>query len=451
MADGRRKRGTARHAGVVLKRRTLPSGSTTWRAKLTDPDTRAVRYETLPTAAQATEETRTAWAVKRADALHERAKALEGGAAPKTGRSVEAVVDQYFKDHAGLRDRTVTTYRVATSELVEFAKERRISSADDLHSTTLAALRAWMLARPRKRAATGSVKARSVVTTNQRLRSIRTVLTELRRAGLVPMLTSDAIKDRLRAQPEPPSLPDPLKQHEIPALLRAAMRHDSAMFKITREENRAGGKPGSTPRHEPLAPFVLFMLLTGMRRDEARLLRWDRVDLRHMPSGAIKLRPEDTKTKRGRTVDLIVAPSLQQLLTGMRLRAGEDPFVFGFLRENKDGTVTHQPRSDEEVTKTLTDRLERDYAAPKFTWMRLRDTAATYLVNASVFGYDTLRRAPKQLGHTVAVAEAKYWDVVNIEHADTLEKAMGIEAEALAIVRQAGGERLAEDAMKAQA
>lgn len=445
--DGRRKRGTAKHAGVVLKRRVLPSGAISWRARLVDPDTGESKYETLPAEDAATEERRATWAVRRAEKLHERSTALAGGAAVKTGRSVEDVVEQYFKDNGErLRDRTVTTYRVATSELVEFAKERRITSADDLLSTTLAALRAWTLARPRKGADPGAGKAarRSVVTANQRLRGLRTVLTELRRNGLVPMLTSDAIKDGLRAEKEPRSVPAPLKSHEIPRLLRAAMRHDAAMFKITREENRAGGTPGSTPKHEPVAPFVLFMLCTGMRRDEARTLRWDRVDLQHQPAGAIHLRAGDVKTGRARLVDLKVSPTLQQLLTGMQLRAGDRPFVFGVDRESKDGEVTNQPWTEEE-TKNIYERLERDYSAPKFNWMKLRDTAATYLVNASVFGDATIYRAAKMLGHSVAVCESKYCDVVNVEPADTIEAAMSVEAEVRSIVKHACGERLTEE------
>jgi len=263
------------------------------------------------------------------------------------------------------------------------------------------------------------------------------------------MLSSDAIKDGLRSVKDVPDKADPLLGPELRALLRACLRHDAARFTITRDENRAGGRPGSTPKHEPVAAFVLFVLLTGMRRDEARLLRWDRVRLKSGPSGSIRLEKEDTKTKHGRTVDLTAAPMLQELLAVLKLRAGDRPFVFEVPGVDEAGDPVLVPRSEEQV-KAVRERLKGTYAAPNFTWQRLRDTAASHLVNACVFGPDTLRRASDQLGHSIGVAQARYWaPVLHLAPATTLEAAMGIEAEARAIVRQAGGERVAPEDMAA--
>ena len=50
---------------------------------------------------------------------------------------------------------------------------------------------------------------------------------------------------------------------------------------------------------EHVAPVVRLLYLTGMRKGEALNLRWSRVDF---DAQVIGLRPEDTKTKRGRTI-----------------------------------------------------------------------------------------------------------------------------------------------------
>lgn len=448
---GRRKhRGSSKHRGVVLVERPIPGGAgTRWLGRYVDPDTGKRREVAVPRE-HTTREQRAAWAADLAQKVDERRRKVAAGGPVKTGRALADVVEQYFTDHAGrLRASSVQVYRIAADELLAFASERRIKRADDLRGEHLEAFRTWALARPRQNAARGekrgarrpSGKRRSVVTANQRLRSVRTILTALRRLGLVPLLTSDDIKDRLRSEREPASLPAPLRPHEIPALLRAAMRHDAATFKITRQENKAGGKPGSTPKHQPVAPLVMFVLLTGMRRDEARLLRWDRVDVHHAPSGAIHLEAGDTKTARARMVDLSVSTQLQRLLAALRLRSGDALYVFG----------AEPPSRDEMKIAAL--RLTRSYGAPSFTWQRLRETCATYLANAGgIFSGASAYREAKQLGHSVAVAERRYCDVVHVDAtARTLEAAMCVEEEAAAIVRQATGERVADEVMRALA
>lgn len=184
MADGRRKRGTAKHAGVVLKRRALPSGAVSWRARYRDPDTGSMVYETLP-ARLTTEEQRSAWAVDKARELATREEALARGAAKKTGTTLAEAVETFYREHAArLRKSTVTTYRYGTEALTAWAAEKRIISADDLRPEHLEAFRATMFARPRKVQAPGerrgarreSEEPRSVVSVNSRLRAVKTVL-----------------------------------------------------------------------------------------------------------------------------------------------------------------------------------------------------------------------------------------------------------------------------------
>src|SRR5690606_11963233 len=105
------------------------------------------------------------------------------------------------------------------------------------------------------------------------------------------------------------------------------------------------------------------VLLTGMRADEARELRWAAVDLDAEPGGAIRLRPEDVKTKHGRTVDLVVSPALRSILRALRLRSGGAGYVFG-------GDEPYSRSKIEAARK----RLVRSFGAPEFTWQALRST-----------------------------------------------------------------------------
>ncbi len=461
MADGRRRRGTEKHVGVVLKRRTLPSGATSWRAKLTDPDPpHAVKYETLPEAAQATEKTRMAWAVKRADALHERAKALEGGAAPKTGRELAEVVAHYYKENGPGRDEqgnvmldaegnlakegrislgTDIAYRQGTDSFLAFAAEHRILLADELRAPHLEAFRTWLFKRPRQKQAKGGKRGGrvasdaklSVAGVNSRMRSVKTVLDAVRRLGLVPMLTHDHIRDGLRAEREPRPLPQYLKSQQVRALLKASILHDAERFDLTREERASGAEGRQTPKHDPVAPFVAFVLLTGMRFDEARIVRWEDIDLAAPPAGTIHVGTW-SKTGHARLVDLVVSPVLGRLLKVLKLRAGDAPFVFGGA----------EPVTRSVLEKTRK-RLKREHGAPEdWTWQHLRATCGTYLANsAGIFGGASAYREARQLGHSVAVAERHYLGVVHVPHeAKTLEDAMGVKDLLSLVARAASGE-----------
>jgi hypothetical protein len=78
-------------------------------------------------------------------------------------------------------------------------------------------------------------------------------------------------------------------------------------------------------------------------------------------------------------------------------------------------------------------RLKCEYGAPqRFGWQMLRRTCGTFLTNApGIFGAASAYRSAKQLGHSVAIAERHYVDVLRgiPREAHTLEGAMGIEAQ----------------------
>ena len=218
-----------------------------------------------------------------------------------------------------------------------------------------------------------------------------------------------------------------MKEHDCKKLLEAAMRHDEHTFKLTRDE-AAGLRPvGTTPRHEPIAPFTAFVLLSGMRLGEALRLQWDDVDLAAAPAGSIHIEGKTNKTKTYREVDLAVSPALRSLLVTMQLKSGGKGSVFGLT---------------EGLAEAAAKRLKALHGAPKsFGWQVLRRTCGTYLTNApGIFAGASAYRSAKQLGHSVQVAERHYVGLVKgipVEAHD-LESAMQIGEQLNAIVERVG-------------
>ena len=78
----------------------------------------------------------------------------------------------------------------------------------------------------------------------------------MRSLGLLPMLSTDDLRDGLKKLAASVERLDYRKPAELQKLLEAALRHDVDTFEATREEH-AGLRPlGSTARYQPIAPFV---------------------------------------------------------------------------------------------------------------------------------------------------------------------------------------------------
>ena len=216
----------------------------------------------------------------------------------------------------------------------------------------------------------------------------------------LPKLTEEKVKRGLQllriARKKPPFLQSP----EVRRLLEAALRHDQ-------ERNV-----------QPVAPFILFLLLSGCRRGEALGLRWSQVNLdAHRGAGEILI-DSTSKTHSELAILLEVSPALRALLAALRAEAVGADLVFG----------NPAPRSKHELEGARI-RLTKHHAAPTFTWQSLRATCATFLAcSGGIFGSASIWHAAQQLGHGVEVAQKHYARRVTIPlDARTLEAALGIE------------------------
>lgn len=433
----RARRTRSPHPGVKLKRRTLPSGRTSWRAHFIDPDTGREVAKTLDLVALPTHEARRQWAIQKSKHLARTRMDREAGIAPPpVGPIIGDAIDDYLETaRARLRKRTLDVYRTAFGRLRDWASSASVERTSDLTRAHLADLRDHLVKLPKNRRRGGARRARpkkklrtyrSAVTVNTELRALKTLINAWRRRDLTPQLSRDDIADALAALPVDREQPTFLRPPALRKLLAAALRHDAECFAETREEHAGRRSRGTTPRYVPIAPFIAFVLLSGCRRQEALQLRWDpavdldAVDHEGRKVGEIRLTADGIKTRRARTVDLEVSPALRRLLLAMKLRS-TGARVFGGDAPYTVGLVEGARR-----------RLMSTYGAPTFDWQTLRSTCGTYLTNApGIFGAAAAYRSAKQLGHSVMVAERHYLGVFRgiPREARTLEAAMQVEAE----------------------
>jgi integrase len=436
-----KKRRGPKHPGVVLLKPD-PERRIGHRVRYKNPDTGKVVKETLPEELTTVEQ-REQWAVVKSKELAARRLALEGGAVRATGIALKDAIERYFSAHPHLGARTIADTRSATNKLLTWAGNVGVQSADDLTRARLIAFREYLIKQPKRvvakkgkrgqRAATAQLRGANTV--NGDLRKLRTALRYLRSAELLPKVNNDDLRDALKQLRVVVERIDFLKQADIAALLEAAVKHDAATFDETRDEHAGRKEKGTTPRHPAVAPFILFVLMTGTRLNEAVGLDWGQVDLDALNHegkkvGEIHLLGRSVKTHQARTVDLEVSAALRALLVKLHKQRGGQGRVF---------TLT------EGLVEAAAKRLKADYGAPNsFTYQGLRRTCETYLVNApGIFGAASAYRAAKQLGHSVQVAEKHYLGLVRgiPRQARTLEAAMQIDKLAKGIVKGSGALR----------
>jgi integrase len=217
-------------------------------------------------------------------------------------------------------------------------------------------------------------------------------------------LTRDAIADGLKRRREDRRIVGYLNPAEIAALLKACEDHDREMD-ARRATPAVRGRPRL--RHAAtVAPFVRFVLLTGVRLNEALTLDWAQVDLN---AGRLVITAANAKTHQERIVDLATySPTVVELLTALPKREGRV-----FAEQNA------------ETAKATAQRLVQLGAPPATGWQMLRRTCCTYASNLPSMGPWV---SAKRAGHSVVVAESRYAGLLKLPpDVATLEAAMGLD------------------------
>jgi integrase len=431
----RKTKRSARHKGVVLIKPDLER-RIGWRARYKDPDSGKFVKLTLDPALTTLEQ-REAWATAKARELARRRLELQDGAARATGTALTVGIEKFFEANARLRPGTLENYRSVANKLAAWAEPRGIRTCDDLTRAKLAEFRTLLLNERKRLHLQGCTRTelrrtdqpRSAHTVNADLRRTGTILTQLIERDLFPRLKHDDLKRALKKIPAPIERVEFLRPHDCRKLLEACLRHDAETFRITRQEHDRQRPLGTTPRYEPVSPFIATLLLTGMRLGEAQALDWDQVELDAVDHegrkvGEILLEGVTSKTHRARTIGLEVSPALRALLAAMRVRSGGRGAVFQLSLGGAGAAIK---------------RLQGEYGAPAFSAQTLRRTCGTYLTNApGIFGAASAYRSAKQLGHAVQVAERHYLGLVRgiSRDAHTLEAAMQVEDVMAEVVRR---------------
>lgn len=433
MAKKKQRRTRTDHSGVKILRR-VRNGKESWFARFRDPDRDNKETDfVLNPLALPTREARRIWAIRKAKALAARRTELALGAPTASETPIDTGIADYLTVSASrLRPRTLATYTEAIEKFRTWLSYNAVYNVEQITKGKLAEFRSFLIMQKKTVIAEGgrrgerqrTDRAKSPFSINKDLHSVKALVNFWRSRELLLRLDKDAISDALKNVPTAKEAPTYLPPADCRKLLEAAIRHDGEVFTITRKEHDGWKPVGTTPRYEPITPFVTFVLLTGCRVGEALSLRWQDIDLDALDAegrkvGEIHLQATATKTKQYRTIGLEVCPSLRTLLADMKLKSGGLGYVFG----------RKTPRSKDSV-ESARKRLLKVYGAPKFSWQNLRQTTGTFLTNSpGIFGAASVFMSARQLGHSVAVAERHYLGVIRgIPRGDrTLEQAMQIE------------------------
>lgn len=330
---------------------------------------------------------RETWCKAKANNLRAEAAAIAAGEKITSQTLIAEAFKAYYKNKKSeLQPATLVAYQQGTKPFESWCAKNAVVYIETVTPPLLAQYREWFVGQKAYTPAKGrvgkgkrveGVRRRSPAQTNKCLNSLRVVLTQLRRQGLAPELTSDDIVDSLKFVKRERAKRRYLDAAQVKSLLEAAQRHD------------ADGNP-------EIAPFAAACVLTGMRFHELCDLTFEEVDA---IAGEIHLAARRTKTMTERTVYLNKLPTLWAWLKACKLAAGGRGRVF-----------PHLTFAIARIARARLVSMEKDvgYAAPVFTWHRLRATCGTYSVCASLYGRGSEHETAQQLGHSIQVAQAHY-------------------------------------------
>lgn len=350
----------AKHPGVTVLH---PVGKHPLRARWVNPETGKRQVAKLP----ADESERERWLLKKSAELMLR-KAQTN---PPPGGTLDLglAIEKYLQDQHRLRPGTLKQYRYTLTKFLHFVKSRPLN---------LPLLKAWRSFLNRAEVSPASV--------NRDLAHTSAFLHHAREAGDIA-LSRDTIKDGLKRLPKDSDMKRALSVDELRDLVR---RLNRAVAEAPPSRNE------KSPLEARYRALILVVLLTGMRRGEAIRLRKEQVRL---PVGQIVLGRE-TKTRRGRMIDLGICPS-----------------VPGLLKDFDGWGLTYSQI-----------RARAEAIHPEYTFQRLRVTCGTFLTcSPGIYGGASAAMSALRLGHDIQVAQRHYVNQVIVDPtAKTLEEAMGI-------------------------
>jgi integrase len=399
-------------------------------ARYRDPLSGKWQQQSLDKLGLGNAEARRRWAVTKASSLASIRAAITSGGAVAERVTMTDAVTTFLGGYT--KQATIDGYKMLLDRFARWAAGVGVRFMQDLTAPHLTRFgdhyRQDSVVAPvaggKRGAKQATKRRRASASINKALTVCKAFLGWARRRGWTPNLTGDGIRDNLRPVKVERNAIEFLRPPQVRSLLEAVQRHDAARFELTRAEHDGIRPPGTTPRYEPAAPFVLLTLLLGTRLSELIGLQWDEVDLK---AGEIRLPARRVKTGMARTITLQETPSAVELLGRLRVKTRGDR-VF--------------PAWGIDLAKATRRRLLSEFKAPLFGWQVLRRTTAAVLTNAaSIYGASSAYRSARRAGHSVVVAERHYVDLLRElpAKATTFESALGIEGLAQKIVDSVAG------------
>lgn len=316
---------------------------------------------------------------------------------------------------AGRSVKTVETVSLALDRFDMFLRRNRLKhlTTGDLEAKHLRQFRDGLV-RSRK---AGSRDALSPESVNRYLRAVKRMLNRfLDDEGRQPYFRSPArsLTAALKSVDVERRLPTRMSTEGLRTFLATAIKRDETDKAVVTRKKK-GGKVEEFEQgvnKTPITPWVVLLMLTGCRRGEAEVLRWDEVD---MEAGAIVFNASKTGRQRRMLLDsprCMVSPLLLRLLKRWRVESPDAEWVLP--ANGRDGRPAF-PR-----------RAWRDVAAESQVSMTPKDLRSTWVSYMVSLGRPTTIVAV-MAGHSPTVLERNYLSFAHAHlEGETVEDAMQV-------------------------